>query len=86
MNRLIIILIGILSGTSVFAQGPPIFTDTPILLGLDGGGIRTFGQIISKENATIYVHPIAIPYNIGSKAQVGVIGRFVNKNPNGRPS
>lgn len=86
MNRLIIIVICVLTATSVFAQGPPIYTDTPILLGLDGGGVRTFGKYISKENAKIYVQPIVIPYNFSSKFQVGAIGMFINKNPNGMPS
>jgi len=53
---------------------------TPILLGLDGGGIRTFGKYIAKENMKIYTHPIIIPYNISSKFQIGAIGMFVNKN------
>jgi len=83
MNKLIITIISILSATTVFAQGPPIYTDTPLLLGLDGGGIRTFGKYISKENATIYVQPIGIPYNIGSKTQIGTVLKFINKNPNG---
>jgi Putative MetA-pathway of phenol degradation len=84
MNRLIISgIISVFWVTSMFAQGPPIFTETPILLGLDGGGIRTFGRFISKENATIYVQPIGIPYNIGSKTQIGTVLRFINKNPNG---
>lgn len=67
--------------SSVLAQGPPIFTDTPIMLGLEGRGIRTFGNIISKENANAYVHPLAIPYNISSKWQVGVITPFVSQSP-----
>lgn len=68
------------------AQGPPIFTDTPIMLGLDGGGIRTFGHYISKENAQVYIHPVIIPYNITSKWQMGVIAPFVNKVSEGTES
>lgn len=86
MNKLITISLFIFSVTTTFAQGPPIYTETPILLGLDGGGIRTFGKYISKKNATVYVQPIAIPYNIGSKLQVGTIAMFINKNPDGMPS
>ena len=82
MKKILFILFSITFGTGVFAQGPPIFTETPILLGLDGGGIRTFGRFIVKENATIYVQPIGIPYNITSKTQVGIVGLFINKNPN----
>lgn len=86
MNKLIILSLFLFSVTTALAQGPPIYTETPILLGLDGGGIRTFGKFISKQNATVYVQPIAIPYNIGSKLQVGTIAMFINKNPDGMPS
>ncbi len=65
------------------AQGPAIFTDTPIMLGLEGRGIRTFGNIISKENANIYVQPVAIPFNITRKWQVGVIAPLVSISPDG---
>ncbi len=64
-----------------FAQGPPIFSDSPILLGLEGRGIRTFGRYIVKENASIYVHPFAVPYNIIAKLAIGGIAPFVQKNP-----
>ncbi|MDX1629679.1 MAG: transporter [Fulvivirga sp.] len=69
--------------THLSAQGPPIFTDTPIMLGLEGRGVRTFGNIISKENASAYVHPVAFPYNITSKWQVGVVAPFVSMSPDG---
>ncbi|PHS53018.1 MAG: hypothetical protein COB01_05545 [Lutibacter sp.] len=57
----------------MFAQGPPITVETPVMFGLEGSGIRTFGKFISKKNGTIYVQPIAIPYNISTKFQVGGI-------------
>lgn len=69
-----------------FAQGPPIFTDTPIMLGLAGRGIRTFGNVVSKENANAYIHVTVIPYNISNKWQVGAIAPFVSKSPNGMES
>ena len=59
-----------------FSQGPPITTETPVMLGLAGSGIRTFGKFIQKENAQIYVHPIGIPFNITPKFQVGGILPF----------
>ncbi|WP_142783517.1 hypothetical protein [Changchengzhania lutea] len=83
MNRLIIIALSIFSTLKVFAQGPPITTETPIMLGLEGNGIRTFGKFISKENANIYVQPIAIPYNITSKFQIGGIFPFKFITPKG---
>ena len=72
----------VFSCQDTFSQGPPIFTDTPIMLGLEGRGIRTFGNIISKENGRAYVQPLAVPYNITSKWQVGAIVPFVSKSPN----
>lgn len=79
-------LIILLWSQKAYAQGPPIFTDTPIMLGLDGGGIRTFGQFVSKENSKVYINPIIVPYNITSKWQMGVIAPFVNKAPQGTDS
>jgi len=75
------VIIFLLTSFSLLAQGPPIFTGTPVMLGLEGRGIRTFGKYISKENATAYVHPVAFPYNINSDLQVGGILPFVHKNP-----
>jgi len=63
------------------AQGPPIFTDTPIMLGLEGRGIRTFGNIVSKENANAYVQPLVIPYNITHKWQLGALIPLVSISP-----
>ena len=62
----------------MFAQGPPIFTETPIMLGVEGRGVRTFGNIVQKENASAYIQPIAIPYNITNKWQVGAVVPFVS--------
>lgn len=64
------------------AQGPPIFTETPIMLGVEGRGLRTFGDIVHRENANTYIQPIAIPYNITNKWQVGAIVPFVAIIPN----
>jgi hypothetical protein len=65
----------------VLAQGPPIYTDTPVLLGLEGSGIRTFGKFVKKESASIYVQPIILPYNISPKILFGAILSVINKNP-----
>jgi hypothetical protein len=74
---------GIFSLTShtVIAQGPPIYTDTPVLLGLEGSGIRTFGKFVKKESSNIYVQPIVLPYNISPKVLFGAILAVINKNP-----
>lgn len=82
----VVSMVVLLSAHEAKAQGPPIFTESPFLLGLEGKGIRTFGTYISKENANVYMHPIAIPYNITSKWQVGGIAPFINKAPDGMDS
>lgn len=78
----------------VFSQGPPIHTDTPIMLGLEGGGIRTFAKFVRKatllqdgeeitddmnRRITIRITPVAIPYNLFSdRFQLGVILPFMD--------
>ncbi|MCH7678464.1 transporter [candidate division KSB1 bacterium] len=80
--------------TTVLAQGPPINTDTPIMLGLEGGGIRTFAKFVRRttllqdgdeipddmdRQVTVRLTPVAMPYNLFSdRFQIGVIVPFVN--------
>ncbi|RME02016.1 MAG: hypothetical protein D6814_00400, partial [Calditrichaeota bacterium] len=75
--------------TGAGAQGPPIFTDTPIMLGLQGRGVRTFAKFIRKSTlrrdgnkisddlnrrVTVRVTPIALPFNLFSdRFQIGTI-------------
>jgi len=78
-----------------FAQGPPINTDSPILLGITGKAVRTFGLVIRQNtlrqngneitdpmarDVTIYVQPLALPYNFTDDFQVAAILPFVNAN------
>ena len=74
----------VLISMEINAQGPPVFSDTPILLGLEGRGVRTFGKYISKKNGDIYLQPIAIPVNITPKLAVGAIIPFVSKSIKGK--
>ena len=80
---LYIIILVMIPLEASFAQGPPVFTDTPIFLGLEGRGLRTFGKYVSKENAKVYVQPFGIPYNVTTKMLIGVITPFVRKSPDG---
>ena len=68
------------------AQGPPITTESPIMLGLEGSGFRTFTKWILKEDENIYIQPIGLPYNITSKFQIGSILPFKIIKPNGQES
>ena len=76
-----LIFLFLFSTALLFSQGPPITASTPVMLGLEGGGIRTFGKFISKENANIYIQPFGIPFNLTTKIQVGAIFPFVFKTP-----
>ncbi|MFQ5770866.1 MAG: transporter [bacterium] len=84
----------LLAGQDGFAQGPPINTDTPIMLGLEGRGIRTFAEFVRKASilqdgeeipddldrrVLVRVTPVVVPYNLFSdRFQVGVIAPFVD--------
>ncbi len=83
MKRILFNLAIILLCFRAPAQGPPILTGTPVMLGLEGNGIRTFGKYIAKEDVSIYLQPIAIPYNITPKFQVGGILPFKYLKPRG---
>jgi len=94
----IIVFIVFLANESAHAQGPPINTDTPILLGLEGSGVRSFTKIISKSinngdanspDIFAVVVPIAIPVNLFSdKFQAGLIIPFksIEVTANGKTS
>ena len=66
------------------AQGPPINTDTPILLGVSGAGARSFVKVIKKssqdEDLTITLSSVVIPYNISTRLLVGGIFPYFNKD------
>ncbi len=79
-------IFSVLLSLEMAAQGPPIFTDTPIMLGVQGRGVRTFGNIISKENANIYSQILVVPYNITSKWQVDAVVPYVSISPEGASS
>lgn len=82
----IIVSAVILLAGNLLAQGPAIYTDSPVLLGLEGGAVRTFGKYISKKNATVYVQPIMIPYNLTAKLFIGAGVPYISKMPKGEKS
>jgi len=83
-----------LAATKLSAQGPPIQTDTPIMLGLQGRGVRTFAKFIRKatlrrdgdaiaddrnRRVNAFVLPVVVPYNLlNERFQLGVIMPFLN--------
>lgn len=50
-----------LSSGKFFTQGPPVFSDSPILLGLEGSGVRTFGEFVFTESGGKYIHAFGLP-------------------------
>jgi len=67
----------------VTAQGPPVFSDTPIMLGLEGRGLRTFGKFTDREGGKSYVQVFAVPYNVNARFQVGGILPLMWASPTG---
>ena len=66
------------------AQGPPINTDSPILLGVSGAGARSFVKVIKKssqdKDLTVTVSPVVIPYNVSTRLLVGGVFPYFNKD------
>lgn len=76
------------------AQGPPINTDTPILLGLEGAGTQVFTMVVRKTDllkdgsaiedtldtrVTAVVSPIMVPYNLTTNLLVAGVLPIVYK-------
>ena len=85
-NPIFLLLLIELASLCSFAQGPPIFTETPIMLGLNGRAIRTFGKYAHGENSRSYTHVVAIPYNITTQFQIGSVVPFTWKSSQGMSS
>lgn len=88
-----------LLSTDGFAQGPPINTDSPIVLGLSGRAVRTFGKLVrvskllkegeqiadpNDSKVTLWETPIALPYNFTDRLQVAAIVPFLNATASSR--
>jgi len=77
----------------VLAQGPPINSDTPILLGLEGKAVMLRSMFLSKSqlyqegnkipdpldrSVRATVVPVVVPYNVTSDLLVGAVLPLVN--------
>jgi hypothetical protein len=71
---------------TAWSQGPPIITDSPLLIGLNGGSVRTFGQFTDTEQMDVFVLPVVVPYNFNSKFQIGGVLPFVQVDLDNGPS
>jgi len=84
ITRIIIIYIILILNVTINssqAQGPPINTDTPIFLGLEGRGIRTYLKYNALEKGNIYTMPVIIPYNLMTDLLIGVGVPYISKFP-----
>ncbi len=85
---LVLLCLTVFIPSTAYSQGPPIITDTPILLGLEGRAIMARSMIV--RSTTLYsdgeriedpmqreviaaVFPIGIPYNISRNLLVSVM-------------
>lgn len=93
------ILVLVIAPNASRAQGPPIQTDTAIMLGLEGRGVRTFLRVMRQDellqdgneipdsldrSATVFVYPVAVPYNLTPTLQVGAVVPFLTKDLDSR--
>ena len=82
MKKLLLLLgFAINLSSVVYSQGPPVFTDSPIFLGLEGRGLRSSIQYISTKSGNSYIVPFGVPYNLTPKILVGAVVPFVSKHP-----
>ena len=94
VDVLVLIVLSLLPISS-HAQGPPINTDTPIMLGLEGRGVRTFLKVVRMDkllengekipdpmdrSVTVFLFPVVVPFNLTATTQVGVIAPFLTKD------
>lgn len=70
----IIYIIGLLAiiQTTLIAQGPPIRTDKPIMLGENKGTFRAFYQYLQSGDRNYHMAPVMIDYNIKNNFEVGI--------------
>lgn len=54
MQYAIVALTVFASTINLRAQGPPVTTDTPIMLGLEGSGIRTFAKFVRRSRCLCF--------------------------------
>ncbi len=78
----IILAIGILyciaCANRVFAQGPPITGDKPIMLGANSWVVKTLTEIRNTESGTFTAAPIMVHYLPTANSLVGIHIPFVN--------
>ncbi len=83
MIRLKYIALIFLVHNQLQAQGPPITTETPIMLGLEGSAIRTFLKITDSGDGRLTSWILGMPYNIHTNLQVGAILPYTWQDQNG---
>lgn len=70
--KLLITALAILLPVLMWAQGPPIRTDKPIMLGENKGTVRTFYQYFRNEGNHYHVVPLMIDYNLKNNIEIGI--------------
>lgn len=84
MIRLTHIALLLLLQNQLHAQGPPVTAETPIMLGLEGSGIRSFFKITDSDEGRLTSWIWGVPYNIHTNFQVGAAFAYVWQDKIGR--
>lgn len=82
-SSLVLLFLSIVLSIKLNAQGPPITLTAPGTLGFQGSAIRTFGTFSNFDDKSVYTQVFAVPYNVSTNFQIGVIGRYSIMNPDG---
>lgn len=78
IKKLLLFAFGaVLPITMLIAQGPPILTDKPILLGEKKGTFRTFFLYRKNDNFTLNVVPVMLDYNVRKNLEISMMAPLV---------
>lgn len=72
-----------LSTLPLWAQGPPIITDSALLIGLNGGSFRVFSVFSEGKNGNRLANQMIVPYNVNSQLQLGAGVNYIFLFPEG---
>ena len=75
--RLFQILLLLCVSLPIVGQGPPITVGTPVMLGLEGKGVRSFAHVSVFDEGRLMRIPIGLPYNITPTWQIGAVLPYV---------
>ncbi len=76
-----ILLVSLFVSASTSAQGPPITTDGPLMLGGGSITVRTLTEIRKLDSGTFTYVPLTVQYLPTSNTQIGIALPYIMYNP-----